>query len=492
MLNVFRSLLFFAALSSLLSCPALAAITVKKGDTLYRISQRTGVSVARLRAINQLKNNLIAPGQVLKIGKTAVKAVPASIRPATSKSAAAKSSSKPATSKTSAVTQKTAAVRKAAPALKPAPKKVTTRPVAAAKSQRYTVKAGDTLGKLALRGKISMAALQQANHLSGTLIRVGQVLTLPPPGTKVVKVPALPPHTEARTFYTYTTVGPRDTFVTLSRVALRNGQLSAAQFMTLNKLSAPWLYPGQKVLLPRRVPVPIPPAPQRPAATLSATRVLGIPVQVVRVDLRHRDVLVSPVLPPDGLGSSARVNVLARVSGAAAVINGSYFHPRSFIPAGDLVMQGKRLTWGRIPAALSITPDNRARIGGGGGLSSTWAGMETVIASGPQIVSGGAVQRGAQYSSVFQDPAVFGRAARSAVGLIGERDLILVSTHTRLTTTEMGKIMARLGARDALLLDGGSSTGLSWNNAPILQSVRGVSYGIGVFPDYEGRRYSRS
>ena len=465
MVNVLRPLLFFAALSCALACPALAATTVKKGDTLYRVSQRTGVSVARLRAINNLKSNLISPGQVLKTGAAVSKAAPAASRqPAAVKKPAAK---------------KPVAQAKAMP--KPTPK-----------AQRYSVKAGDTLGKIAARGKVSVAALQQANHLGSTLIRVGQVLVVPPPGTQATRVPALPPKTEARTFYTYTTVGPRDTFVTLSQVALRNGQLSAAQFMTLNKLSAPWLYPGQKVLLPRRVPVPIPPAPQRPAATLSAVRVLGIAVQVVRVDLRHRDVLVSPVLPPHGLGSSARVNVLARVSGAAAVINGSYFHPRSFVPAGDLVVQGKRLTWGRIPAALAITPDNRARIGNGGGLSSTWAGMETVIASGPQIVSGGTVQRGAQYSSVFQDPAVFGRAARSAVGLIGERDLILVSTHTRLTTTEMGKIMARLGARDALLLDGGSSTGLSWNNAPILQSVRSVSYGIGVFPEYEGRRYSRS
>ncbi|WP_394649991.1 phosphodiester glycosidase family protein, partial [uncultured Deinococcus sp.] len=61
----------------------------------------------------------------------------------------------------------------------------------------------------------------------------------------------------------------------------------------------------------------------------------------------------------------------------------------------------------------------------------------------------------------------------------------------RLTTVEMGKVMAKLGARDALLLDGGSSAGLAWNGAAVLDSVRKVSYGIGVFADYTGRRYAR-
>ena len=450
----------------LLGSSGLAAVTVKSGDTLFRISQRTGVSVARLRSLNHLSSTLISPGQVLNTGS---------------------------------------------PSAQPLPKPVTTHPVKSAvppvaarrpTASRYTVRSGDTLGRIARRGGVSVAALQAANRLGGTLIRVGQVLTLPPPGSTAGSlarhVPALPPNMEARTVYTYTTVGVTDTFVTLAQTAKQNAKLTPAQFMSLNQLSSAWVYPGMRVLLPRRVPVPIPPRPRRSAVTLSAMRVLGVSVQVVRVDLRHRDVLVSPVLPRRGIGSSARVSTLARLSGAAAVINGSYFHPQSYVPAGDLVVQGKRLSWGRIPVALSITPDNRARIGGGAGgvgvgsnaVGSRWSGMETVIASGPQIVRGGALTH--VYSAVFRDPALFGRAARSAVGLSGNRDLLMVSTHARLTPSEMGKIMARLGAQDALLLDGGSSAGLSWNNLPVLESVRSVAYGIGVFPGYAGRRYSRS
>ncbi|MFD1730836.1 phosphodiester glycosidase family protein [Deinococcus malanensis] len=217
----------------------------------------------------------------------------------------------------------------------------------------------------------------------------------------------------------------------------------------------------------------------------------------MRVDLRHRDVLVAPVLPHAGLvfGLGARVGQLAQRSGARALINGSYFHPQTFAPAGDIVMQGRMLTWGRIPMALAITPDNRATIRASTTpllrrpLDTTWRGMETVIATGPRIVTGGRVHT--NYSQAFRDPALFGRAARSAVGLSSNRDLVMVSTRARLTTTEMGKVMTRLGVREALLLDGGSSAGLAWNGRAVLDSVRKVSYGIGVFTGYTGRRYAR-
>ena len=115
--------------------------------------------------------------------------------------------------------------------------------------------------------------------------------------------------------------------------------------------------------------------------------------------------------------------------------------------------------------------------------------METVIATGPRILSGGQVVT--RYSTAFRDPALFGRAARSAVGLVSNRDLVLVSTHAKPTTTEMGKLLLRLGVRDALLLDGGSSAGIAWNGRAVLDSVRRVSYGIGVFTNYTGRRYAR-
>ncbi|WP_415789367.1 LysM peptidoglycan-binding domain-containing protein [Deinococcus saxicola] len=415
-------------------------MTVHSGDTLFKIATRTGLTVAQLKAANGLKGDTIRVGQVLKLSKAAVTAIPA------------------------------------APTRAPA---VT-----------HTVQRGDFLSKIAGRYGVSVGALQAANNLSGTLITPGQRLRIPARGA----APAPRRTTEVRTLFTYIYMKRTET----PTIIARRYRISVDKLRRINNLgSARYIVPGIKLLVPSHVPVPIPPKPQGRAATYKQLRPLNIPVQVVNVDLRWRDVLVAPVLPGGGLnfGSGARVGQLARNSGARAIINGSYFHPHSFAPAGDIVMQGRMLTWGRIPQALAITPDNRAAIRPSTTrllqipLSSAWQGMETVIATGPRILAGGRVQY--QYSNAFRDPALFGRAARSAIGLISNRDLVMVSTRSRLTTTEMAKVMSRLGIQDALLLDGGSSTGLAWNGKSVLDSVRKVSYGIGVFTAYTGRRYIR-
>ncbi|AIZ44701.1 peptidoglycan-binding protein [Deinococcus radiopugnans] len=430
----------------LLIGPAHAAsgtVTVRSGDTLYKIATRAGLSVAQLKASNSLKSDTIQVGQVLKLSRVA--AIPATPG--------------------------------RAPAATPA-------------AVTYTVQRGDVLSKIAAKYGVSVGALQAANHLSGTLITPGQRLTIPARGA----APAPRPTTEVRTLYTYIHVNAGDTAASIAR----KYRVSVDKLRRLNGLSSyKYIVPGRKVLVPSHIPVPIPPRPQGRAASHKQLRPLNIPVQIVNVDLRYRDVLIAPVLPGGGLrfGSGARISQLARSSGAQAIINGSYFHPHSYAPAGDIVMQGRMLTWGRIPQALAITPDNRAAIRPSTTgllrvpLDSAWQGMETVIATGPRILMGGRVQF--QYSSAFRDPALFGRAARSAIGLVSNRDLVMVSTKSRLTTTEMAKVMARLGVRDALLLDGGSSTGLAWNGKPVLDSVRKVSYGIGVFTEYTGRRYIR-
>ncbi|CAM3873889.1 LysM peptidoglycan-binding domain-containing protein [Deinococcus frigens] len=434
-----RCLCFIFLLLIGLAHAASSTVTVRSGDTLFKIATRAGLSVAQLKAANGLRGDTIRPGQVLRLGKVAASP--------------------------------------AAPARAPA--EVT-----------HTVQRGDFLSKIAARYGVSVGALQAANKLSGTLITPGQRLRIPARSA----APAPRPTTEVRTLFTYVYMKRTET----PAVIARRYRISVDKLRRLNNLgSYRYIVPGIKLLVPSHVPVPIPPRPLGRAASYKQLRPLDISVQIVNVDLRHRNVLVAPVLPGGGLnfGSGARVGQLARISDAQAIINGSYFHPHSFAPAGDIVTQGRMLTWGRIPQALAITPDNRAAIRPSTTgllrlpLDSAWQGMETVIATGPRILAGGRVQR--QYSNAFRDPALFGRAARSAIGLISNRDLVMVSTRSRLTTTEMAKVLSRLGIQDALLLDGGSSTGLAWNGKPVLDSVRKVSYGIGVFTGYTGRRYIR-
>ncbi|MCB9649371.1 MAG: penicillin-insensitive murein endopeptidase [Deltaproteobacteria bacterium] len=56
----------------------------------------------------------------------------------------------------------------------------------------YRVRNGDNLGKIALRNKSSIRAIQKANHMRGTFLRIGQVLRVPMRGP-CTRCPVPPP-----------------------------------------------------------------------------------------------------------------------------------------------------------------------------------------------------------------------------------------------------------------------------------------------------------
>lgn len=186
--------------------------TVQPGDNLFRISLRFGITVRALQQANGLTSNLIYVGQVLTI--PGVAGAP---------------SSAPATSVPAPVSGGT-----------------------------YTVKGGDTLWRIAINNGTSVAAIQQANGLSSSLIFVGQVLALPgnssapaatatpPPasGTAAPAPTATPtPATSGGGTYT---VKPGDT---LWRIALDNGTTVAA-IQQANGLTSSIIFVGQVLTIP--------------------------------------------------------------------------------------------------------------------------------------------------------------------------------------------------------------------------------------------------
>ena len=100
---------------------------VKKGENIYKIAKKYGVSVIAIKTFNDLDSLHLSPGQVLKIP----------IKPAVN------------------------------PELKVHLKK---------RKVYYRVKKGDTLSRIARRFGTSVKALKRWNHLKGDIIRVGQKL----------------------------------------------------------------------------------------------------------------------------------------------------------------------------------------------------------------------------------------------------------------------------------------------------------------------------
>ena len=114
---------------------------VRSGDSLWKISRRYGVPVAVLKQTNDLRRNLLRPGQRLLIPGHAV---------------ARRSAPSPAV--------------RTAPAAR-APR---------ADDTTYRVRRGDTLYDLSRRYGVTVAALRKANHMgSGSHLAIGQKLTIP-------------------------------------------------------------------------------------------------------------------------------------------------------------------------------------------------------------------------------------------------------------------------------------------------------------------------
>jgi len=75
---------------------------------------------------------------------------------------------------------------------------ITPRTSAAGCASSYTVRKGDTLAKIARRCGVSVASIKNVNGLSGTTIRVGQVLVIGAPrAVRPVATPAPTPTIES-------------------------------------------------------------------------------------------------------------------------------------------------------------------------------------------------------------------------------------------------------------------------------------------------------
>ncbi len=147
---------------------------VRSGDSLGRIAKDYGVTVAELTALNRLANpNKLRAGQkILLPGEHTIKP--------------------------------------------PAPKRVASKPKPAAVApvsesgsgvKVYVVQSGDSLSKIAKRHGVTIAALKQANNLSGDKLMIDQKLTIPSAGGEAAPIPtaeppaqiseALPPESQA-------------------------------------------------------------------------------------------------------------------------------------------------------------------------------------------------------------------------------------------------------------------------------------------------------
>ena len=244
---------------------------VKSGDTLSRIAYHNHISVADLKKLNHLTSDMIFPGQKLSFNRQnnapsklepATKAVTYTIKSGDTASAIAKqfhmSVSELQTLNQSMLSninviqvgQRLVVSGAQAPATTPA---VTAKASAPADKPKYTVRAGDTLGKIAREHGMSVSALLSANQLSaaqfifpGQQLSVSQTMIPQVEQKQAVKQQQATVVKQASDDQTVYLVKRGDT---LSKIASTH-QMSLKDLLVLNHLQYQNpIYPGQSLIL---------------------------------------------------------------------------------------------------------------------------------------------------------------------------------------------------------------------------------------------------
>lgn len=120
----------------------------------------------------------------------------------------------------------------------------------------------------------------------------------------------------------------------------------------------------------------------------------------------------------------------------------------------------------------------------------SWPGLWQAVGGGPLLVQDGHLNVTAKEER-FRGDVAGGARPRSAVGLTGDGQLLLLAVQEPgLTLGELASVMLKLGARDAMNLDGGGSTALVVQgqllNTPADGYERSVSNALLLFAGREG------
>ncbi len=111
-------------------------------------------------------------------------------------------------------------------------------------------------------------------------------------------------------------------------------------------------------------------------------------------------------------------------------------------------------------------------------LGTPWNQVRTLITGSPQLVKNGKV-----YNTYFKEKlqhSLSHSATRTAVGVTHNNKLLMLTVSGKLSLTKLAQIMKRLGAKDALALDGGGSTDMYLKGKPVVTNYRPVTNALVV------------
>ncbi|MFY9234155.1 MAG: phosphodiester glycosidase family protein [Fimbriimonadaceae bacterium] len=155
-----------------------------------------------------------------------------------------------------------------------------------------------------------------------------------------------------------------------------------------------------------------------------------------------------------------------------AAITGTFFAPRQQKPIADVLVNGKLKVSGSRGTAFGVGWDGGVKIFDQAfGQKTDWLEYQFGLRGAIRLIKNGIVNPNPKWQK-FRDKRLWGRAARTGVGLTKTGKLLFVATRSSVTLTELGKAMRSRGVVEAISLDGGTSTCLYFNGKMVISPGR--------------------
>jgi hypothetical protein len=216
----------------------------------------------------------------------------------------------------------------------------------------------------------------------------------------------------------------------------------------------------------------------------------GVRASVITVNLNDANCKVSVALPRRGVGSRESFRSLLRRVRPAAAVTGTYFGLQSAQPVGDIVIGGRLVNSGFVGTALAITQENEARfVETRHWKDRDWSDYETVLCGGPRLVTRGRA-RVVPRAEGFGDRSLFRKRPRTAVGVTRRNRLVLVTVARPIYLRQLARLMRSLGCRDAIALDGGSSSAMFYRGRFAARPLRSLTNLLVVYDSSAGYRHA--
>lgn len=156
-------------------------------------------------------------------------------------------------------------------------------------------------------------------------------------------------------------------------------------------------------------------------------------------------------------------------------LNGTFFAWENQKPVGDVIVDGERVAMGRRGSVVAVDwfgkvhifhPKFREEV--------DWFPFRYALRGTVMLVDNGKVVPNPK-AQKFRDRSIWGKAARTAIGVTQEGKLLMIATKSAVTLSQVGWALVGKGAVNAVCLDGGGSTTLMYRGKTVLPTSRRLS-----------------